>query len=146
MYRWNADWTGDDLHWFLAGAVSSKVSEVFPPGTHHSVPVEQHFTGERPRKGPIEIDHHFGNALFRRQDAAFIGRRQSELTQYGRLHTGSIEDFAFNGRCGHGLPGHCFHEEMIAFVLAQMLDCANSNARAKEELLFGSRISAGGPI
>jgi hypothetical protein len=42
------------------------------------------------------------------------------------------------GRAGHGFPAHYFHEELIVFVFAQMLDCADGNARPKEELLLSA--------
>jgi hypothetical protein len=75
--------------------------------------------------------------LFRRRGAPLIGS-QSKLTLDRGLHTGPIEDFAFNLGGRQRLSTHRFHQELIALVFAQMLGRADDNARAKEKLLFGS--------
>lgn len=44
------------------------------------------------------------------------------------------------------LHAHHFHEELIVFVFAEMLDCAYGNARSEKELLFGSEYPRAIPL
>src|SRR5437867_1085898 len=63
---------GNHLHGFRSSSVASDISQVSAPAHRHAMPVKQHFLGKRVGKGSVQLDHHLGDASFRRPDAPFI--------------------------------------------------------------------------
>jgi len=95
------DGAGDDLHWFVAGAVVTG-DQVRVTAHEHLVPTKEDLVREGLGEAAIEVDHQFGDSPFGGFGATSIGSETQLLTQRG-LHAGAIENFAFDLGGGEGL-------------------------------------------
>jgi hypothetical protein len=76
-----------------SATVVTNVLEIASSVGEHRRPCEKHFIGKRIGKGPIQTDHHFGDALLRRFHAAIIGHQPKPPTD-GRLHARAVQYIA----------------------------------------------------
>ncbi len=135
MYLRIAHLPRDNLHGFPAGAIPSDVRQVVPAEGHPAMPGEQHLARKRRGECPVEIDHHLRDALLGRRDAAWI-ECQPQLPLNGGLHAGPIENFALNLRSRQRFSTDRLDDQLVARGPVQVLHRAQSNARAKQKLLF----------
>ncbi len=133
---------GYDLHRVGALPVAPG-GEVAPSGHNHALPRMELLVGQRLGEGPVEVDHHVGDALLRRP-ARRAGGGDAETAHDGSAHRIPVEERSLNLRCGERLKPHDFDQEPGFFVLRNMAHDAEMHPVAMNEtplvLLLGTGI------
>ena len=84
----------------------------------------------------INIGHEFGGPGLSRACAALVGSK-AQMPCERRLDAGAVEDLALNGRTVDNLLRNEFDGQAIALIGVEVMERANDDAGAFQELLFG---------
>lgn len=86
----------------------------------------------------MQVDRHLGDPLLSGLGAPMIGG-ETETPPDRRLHTRTIEDFAFDFGRRHRLGAHRLDSELLRVVGIQVARGAEKFAGEKQKTFFGAR-------
>src|SRR5579863_8905088 len=113
--------TRDNLHRLVTRAIMADILQIPSSADQHAVPGKQRVIQQGTGEGLVEIDHHLRYALLCRTDLSLVCS-ESQLALDGGLDARAVEYFSLDLRRGERLGAHRFHSELVAIIIAKVLD------------------------
>ena len=120
MHGFISNPTGDDLHRVFVETVRANAFQIGSSLQQCGVPFIELSAGKW--RGIVSVDRHqhLRHARFGGLHVSFDGR-EPQFAPYGRLHTVSVEQLAFDLRGFHSFRAENLHDDLILILLRQML-------------------------
>ncbi len=123
------------LHRFLMSPIAADITKIRTAFHQHLVPSIKRRMIQWLIEGPVEIHHHFCNALLRGRNSAVVSL-QTELSSKRRLNTLTIEDFPFNGGSLNRFVPDQLDSQLFAGTGLQMPDQSRNHSGGMQKTGF----------